>query len=263
MLHTRRTFLASVGLAAALNAAVNTRIRAACLVTADSFDALVESLREMQTLGYTGFSTTMRLLQSQADRIEEMRAKLSEVALDLVGVRATLPKYSELGNDRALEDLSRMAMAARQFGSRTLLVHSAGLAADGKFKPEELDAKGKFLDLCAKRCKETGVIFTYRTQEAEFQNEAAEISGLMAKTDRNITFYDLDLGHAIRVYPEAITFFRDNPSRTFAMEAPFGDPAFKTHELGAAVKHTHWISWLIDAAPGADSRGVIKKAFGV
>ena len=263
MLHTRRTFLASVGAAAALRAAGNTHVRAGALVAVDSFDALLDSLKEIQALGYGGFVTAMRVMQSQSSRVEEVRAQLSEFGLDLIGVRATLPKYAELGADRALDDFGRVALSARQFGARTVILHSAGLAPDGKFKPEDLDAKAKFFDLCAKRCKEAGVVFVYRTQEAEFQNDAAEITGLIAKTDKNVTYYDWDLARAARAYPDAIGFFRDNPSRTFAMEAPFADASFKAHDLAAAVKHTHWISWLIDAAPGGDSRAVMKKAFGV
>ena len=251
---SRRTLLASLGAVACLPAA-NTRIRAACLLVPDTFDTLLQRLKEMQGLGYTGYSTTMRLMQTQTDRVEEARAKLSDAALDLVGIRATLPK--------SLDDLSRFAMAARQFGARTLILQSPGLAPDGKFKPEELDEKAKFFDLCAKRCKEAGVVFTYRAQEAEFQNDAAEIKGLIAKTDKNLVYYNLDLAKASKAYPEAIAFFRDNPSRTFAMEAAFGDAAFPAHDLAAAVKHTRWISWLIDAAPTAESRGVMKKVFGV
>ena len=263
MLLTRRAFVGSLGVAASLRAAGNTHVRAGCLVTADSFDALLGSLKEMLALGYTGYSTTLRMMQTQSGRMEEVRAQLSEIGLDLIGVRATLPKYAELGSDRALEDLAREAMAARQFGARTLMLHSTGLAADGKFKPQDIDTKAKFFDLCAKRCKETGVIFVYRTQEAEFQNDAAEITGLLERTDKNITYFDLDLAKAVRVYPEAIAFFRDHPNRTFAMEAGFGEASFKAHDLAAAVKHTKWISWLIDSAPGAESRGVMKKAFSV
>lgn len=260
MLLTRRMMLASLGAAASLSA-VAPRIRAGCLVAPGDFDGLLVSLREMQGLGYSGFSTTMRVMRT--GRLDEMRGQLSEFAMDLVGVRSTLPKYVDLGLDRALEEVSRLAMAARQFGSRTLVLHSTGLAADGKFKPQDLEVKAKFFDLAAKRCKDTGVIFTYRTQEAEFAGEAAEINGLIAKTDKNITYYHLDLARAARVYPEAIGVFRDNPSRTFSMEAPFGDAAFKIHDLAAAIKHTKWISWLIESTPTEVSRGSMKKIFGI
>ena len=255
---TRRTLLTMGAAAMTLRGAGNTRVRAGALVATDTFDALLAALKEIQALGYTGYSTTMRVLQTRSDRIDEMRGQLSETGLDLIGVRATLPKYAEFGADRALEDLARLAMAARQFGARTLMLHSVGLAPDGKFKPEEIDTKAKFLDLCARRCKETGVIFTYRTQEAEFQNGAAELTGLMERTDKNITYFDLDLARGLG----AIECFRDHPNRTFAMEAGFGEPGFKSQELAAAIKHTKWISWLIDAAPGAESRAVMKKAFG-
>ena len=261
MLFSRRQMLASLGAACAAHGAGNSHVRAGCLLTPESFEPLLDSMKEMQGLGYTGYSTNLRLLQAQYGRVEEARGQLAETGLDLIGVRALLPKHGELGTERALEDLGRQAMAARQFGARTLMVHSAGLAADGKFKPEDLEAKAKFFDECAKRCKEMGVIFVYRTQEAEFQNEAAEVLGLMAKTDYHITYFNLDLGRAVRVYPEAVTVFREHPSRTFAMEASFGE--FKPGELAAAVKHTKWISWMIDAAPGTDSRGIMKKAFGV
>lgn len=246
MLLTRRLMLASLGAAASLPA-VTPRIRAGCLVMPADFDGLLVVLKEMQALGYSGFSTTMRVMQT--GRLDGMRGQLAEFAMDLIGVRSTLPKYDELGLDRALEEVSRLAMAARQFGSRTLVLHSVG----GKLKGEELDVKAKFFDLAAKRCKDTGVIFTYRAQET------AEAADLMARTDKNITYFHLDPGH----FPEAVELFRDNPSRTFSMEAPFGDAAFKIHDLAAAVKHTKWISWLLEAAPTEVSRGSMKKVFGI
>lgn len=259
---TRRTLIASVA-SAALAPAASPHIRAGCLITADNFDALLASLRQAQTLGYAGYSTAMRILQTQSGRMEEVRAQLSEIALDLIGVRSSLPKYAELGVERALDEIARLAMAAKQFGARSLFLHSAGIATDGKFKQEDLDAKAKFFDQSAKRCKETGIIFVYRTQEAEFQNSAAEIGGLIEKTDKNIVYFDLDLMRAASVYPEAVSVFGDNPSRVFAMEAPFGDAQIKVHELAAAVKRTRWISWLIEGTPIEASRAAMKKAFGV
>ena len=241
-------------------AAPNQRIRAGCLATADSFDALLDVLKQMQGLGYSGFCTTLRLLQTQTGRIEEVRAQLSVPALDLIGVRASLPRYGE-DADRALEEIGRIAMAARQFGARSLIAHSAGLAPDGKFTPEALDAKAKFLDLAAKRCSETGIVFTYRTQDAEFQNDSAELTGLMSKTDVRKVYFSLDLARASKVYPDAVGLFRDHPNRTFAIEAPFGD--YPAHELAAAIRHTKWISWLIEAAPAERPRAAIKKQFGV
>jgi sugar phosphate isomerase/epimerase len=265
MLSTRRGFLASLGLAAAVRGAGMQKIRAGCLSVADTFDNLVLVLREMQGLGYSGFATTLRLLQSQSGQIDEARAQLGPIGLDLIGVRVALPKYGEMGVERGLDEIARLAMAARQFGSRTLTLHSPGLAADGKFAAEALDAKAGFLDQAGKRCIETGVLLAYRTQDAEFQNEAAEITGLVGKTDVHKVYFDLDLGRASRVYPGAIDFFRDHPGRTFAIEAPFGDPEFHTHELSAAVKRTKWISWLIEnsAQPSEASRSTVKKAFGV
>jgi len=91
------------------------------------------------------------------------------------------------------------------------------------------------------------------------QADAEDVAGLISRTDKSITYFDIDLAGGA----EWIALFRDNPSRTFAMEAPFGDSAFKVHELGAAVKHTKWISWLIDASPGGESRGVMKKVFSI
>jgi sugar phosphate isomerase/epimerase len=254
-----------VSLARSLRAVVPQHVRPGCLSIADSFEDLLANLHEMQGLGYSGFATNFRILQTQSGQIDEARAQWAPLGLDLIGVRATLPNYVELGSERALEDIARLAMEARQFGARTLMLHSAGLAPDGKFSQEALEAKAKFLDQSGKRCLETGVFLNYRTQEAEFQNAAAEVAGLIAHTDVHNVYFDLDLGRASRVYPGAIDFFREHPGRTFSMEAPFADPDFRVHELLTAIRRTKWISWLIEnsAKPGEAARGTMKKVFGV
>lgn len=263
---TRRGFLATLGLATASVAhAGPTKIRAGCLAIADTFDNLVLMLKEAAGLGYTGFSTSLRLLEGQAAQIEDVRTQLGPIGLDLIGVRHALPRLDDLGLERGLEEVGRLGMAARQFGSRTLMVHSPGLAPDGKFAAAALDAKAAFLDQAGKRCLEMGVLLAYRTQDAEFQNEAAEITGLLAKTEVRHVYYDFDLARAIRVYPGAIDFFKDHPSRTFSIEAPFADPEFHSHELAAAIRRVKWISWLIEssAQPGEAARTAMKKTFGV
>ncbi|HEY3738628.1 MAG TPA: hypothetical protein VGL53_02230 [Bryobacteraceae bacterium] len=263
---TRRGFLATVGLATASAAHAGiTKIRAGCLAVPDTFDNLVLMLKEAAGLGYTGYATNLRLLEGQAGQTDDVRTQLGPIGLDLIGVRHALPRLADLGLERALEETGRLGMAARQFGARTLMLHSNGLAADGKFTPAALDAKAAFLDQAGKRCLEMGVLLAYRTQEAEFQNEAAEITGLLAKTEVRHVYYDLDLGRASRVYPGAIDFFKDHPSRTFSIEAPFADAEFHVHDLAAAIRKEKWISWLIEnsAEPGEGTRAVMKKTFGV
>ena len=262
---TRRTFLASIGLAASLPVnAASTRVRAGCMADADTFENLMLVLREMKGLGYTGFAANLRLLQTQSGRLAEAREQFADIGLDLIGVRTTLPRYNEMENDRAMDELSRIAMAAKQFGARTIMLHSAGLAPDGKFTPEALTAKTKFFNQAAKRCGETGVYFNYRTQDTEFLNEAAEIKALVDHTEKNV-YFDLDLSRATRYYAGAIDFFGEHPDRTFSLEAAFGDPQFRSAHLATAIKRTKWISWLIENSdkPGEVARTSMKKAFGV
>src|SRR4051812_12508953 len=73
MLLTRRTLLGSLGFAASSlrGLAASTKIRAGCLVTPEKFEDLLLSLREMKGLGYTGFTTNLRLLQTQTTRVDE------------------------------------------------------------------------------------------------------------------------------------------------------------------------------------------------
>jgi len=264
MSSTRRTFLASVGLAAALPlAAAPTRVRAGCVADAETFDELITLLRKLRDLGYSGFSANLKLLQTQSGHLDEVRGQLSEIGLDLIGVRTLLPRYNEMENDRAMDELSRVAMAAKQFGARSLMMHSGGLAPDGKFTASALAAKIKFFNQAAKRCGETGVYFNYRTQGVEFRNDGAEVKGLIAGTEKNV-YFDFDLDYATRAYPAAVEVFNENPGRTYAMEGQFTEGIFKVHELAAAVKKNKWISWLIESSPTPNeaSRSAMKKAFG-
>ena len=218
------------------------RVKAGCQTNAwdidpARFETLLSALSEIRELGFTGFETQLRYLQPQMNRQEEARAEIASRELTFIGVHTNMPKYEELGEERALEDIGRHAMAAKQFGAKTLIVNST------------TSPPPKFIDAAAMRSLEMGVIFALHAK----QTEAA---ALIDQTNAKTVYFMLDLAEG------GADFFKNHPSRIYCVHLQNEEGL---HELAAAVRHTKWISWLVHEGKSsvAVSRAAMKKEFGV
>jgi inosose dehydratase len=254
---SRRDMLRMTAALAAVKGAsgATSHVRAGCQTNAwdldpSRFETLLGALNDIRDMGFAGFETHLRYLQPQMNRQEEARAEIASRELVFIGVHTNLPKYEQLGEERAVDDAGRLAMAAKQFAAKTLILNRTGPVAD-----DISDAKAKFLDAAAKRCREMGVILTYHTL-------AAEAAALVEKTDPKSVYFMLDLDAA------GLDFFKDHPGRVYAVHMQDADPV---RELASAVRRAKWISWLVheegepkQGKAGAEtSRAAIKKMFGV
>jgi len=102
------------------------------------FDLPLTAMREMKELEFQGFETNIRFLQPKPDA----------ASLDFVGAHTSLPEYDKAGPEGAAA-VAKLAPAARQVGTRTLIVSHPGLSPAGEFSEAALAAKVRVLDLCA------------------------------------------------------------------------------------------------------------------
>jgi sugar phosphate isomerase/epimerase len=243
----------------------------------NDFNTLLTALREIKELAFEGFETNIRFVQSQP----AARAQIESTGLVFIGAHTSLPKYEEIGAEKAAGQIASLAEQARSFGAAALVVSHSGLSRTGEFKPHALDEKARVLDLASKRCTDAGMVLAYHNHEPEFQNHAAEMNGLIEKTGIRLMF---DIGHAWRAYPQTVNFFSQHQDRVYGLHVrdyhndvsvPLGQGEFPLRDLAKAIRDAGWHGWLIDeeerpnmpnkpgnAATGP-SRRTMREIFGV
>lgn len=228
---TRRGFLGTAGAAAA--AAATPHVRAACFLKASRFEEAVAALPGLQKLGYTGYSLNLRLLNQQMNRQAEAHAELTASGLMLTSAHAHLPEGTE--------EISRLAMAARQFNARSLVLTAA--------TPPDI----KTLNDVGKICAEAGTVLAYR-------GTAQQLTPLLEGSNARVVYFALDIAGA-----GGLDFFRENAGRVYLVHGSFGagGDSQVTHELSTAARHVKWISWVVEESDAEGGRAAIKKSFGV
>ena len=219
------------------------------------FDLLLTAAREMKELGFQGFETNIRFVQTQLERVKEARSDLDAIGLEFIGAHTSLPDYEKVGMDKAADQVSKLAGQARQFGARALVCSFRGLSPAGEFTGEALDRKAKMLELAARRCGDVGLTLAYHNHQPEFRNHGAEEIALLRRTDPKLVFVMMDIGHAWLADPDAISVFASNPARAYGLHVrdfrnkvsvPLGQGEFPLRELAQAIRTTGWSGWLVD-----------------
>ena len=217
------------------------------------FDTLLRAVREMKELDFQGFETNVRFVQLNPAR--ESRLALQSIGLEFIAAHGAVPNYAAGMLEKAADQVTPVANQVREFGGRALVLSHPGLSATGEFTAKSLDEKARMLDLAGKRCSEAGVTFAYHNHEPEFENHAAEMTGLLRQTDPKLVFMMLDLGHAWLADKGAVALFREHQSRVFGIHVrdyhdgvsvPLGQGEFPLRDLAEAIRKTGWHGWLID-----------------
>jgi sugar phosphate isomerase/epimerase len=278
----RREFLAGTAVFAAGARGTAKAPRPGCQANAWNldpahFDLLLTAVREMKELGFEGFETNLRFLQPQLNRLQEARAELDSIGLQLVGAHASLPDYEKLVADKAADAIATIADEARKFGAHAVVVSHKSLSPTGEFSEAALERKTKMLNLAGRRCADAGLKLAYHNHHPEFANHAAEENGLLRGTDPQLVSLMLDIGHAWIADPDAISVFAAHPDRAFGLHVrdfhnkvsvPLGQGEFPLKELSQVIRRTGWSGWLIDEEerpnepdkPGKKATGPSRKA---
>ena len=105
----------------------------------------------------------------------------------------------------------------------------------------------------AKRCQKAGLRLVYHNHVAEFAAGGLEIEALLKRTDPELVFLLVDLGHAYRGGADVVAFFTKHYARIDAMhlrdirdkkQVPLGQGELDYVGLAAVVGKTNWPGWL-------------------
>ncbi|MBX9599786.1 MAG: sugar phosphate isomerase/epimerase [Bryobacteraceae bacterium] len=242
-----------------------------------NFASLLSVLERVRKLDFDGFETNIRFLRSEFPRPAEARRKFADLGLTAIGAHYSLAE--PFRSDVVVRD----AAGAASVGAQYLVTSHKGLAADGRFAPDQLQAKVRFLNEAGRRCRAEGIRIAYHNHQPEFVNNAAEIEGLLQGTDPDNMMLLWDSGHAWLAGCALPAFLRRHAARIAGIHlrdyrdgksVPLGQGTVPLRDLAAAIRQARWAGWLIDEEERPNepkpeesavqpSRHHIRKVFGV
>lgn len=251
-------------------------------IAPNNFDSLLAVLRQLKELGYEGYETGFRNVQSQFANSVAARKKLEQFGLKFLGCHIFLDKYDEQTQVAPLDLVQKIADGAALLGAERLVLSGGGLIRDGKVAADVLKRKADGLNAAGKYCRAKGIRLAYHNHGPEFEAGGLEVEGLYAHTDPALVDFLHDFGWAFFAKANVPQFFAKHHKRIVGMhlrdfkngeQVPLGQGEFPIRELAAAIKKANWTGWAINEEerlsgekPGekavAPARQTMKQVFG-
>jgi inosose dehydratase len=241
-------------------------------------NSLLHVLDVIKQIGFEGFETGFRNLQSQFAQPAAARESLRKSGLRFFGIHIFLLSYDKQTSIAPWDLLKQVADGGAALGAQRLIVSGASTpdAAALSRKAEALNRIGKY-------CREKGIGFGYHNHQVEFQRDGFQIQGLLRETDPETVHFVVDAGHAVEGGANIAEFFTANARRIDGMhlrdaharqEVPLGSGDYDWRPLAAAIHAANWNGWLLaeeerlsGEKPGESAarpaRGTIRRIFGV
>jgi len=142
------------------------------------FDTLLTVMGKIRELGFAGFETGFRNLESQAENIEAARQKIASSGLQFFGVHIFLSQYDEATHIAPAELYEKVCQTGGALGAQRLILSGAPVSSG-----DELARKVAGLHQAAVSAKKRGMKLAYHNHNKEFSNSAWEFQGLLRLTD--------------------------------------------------------------------------------
>lgn len=214
-----------------------------------NFDSLLSVLMKVRELGFAGFETGFRNLQSQAEHPDAARKKIESTGLQFFGVHIFLLQYDERAHIAAPELYEKVAETGAVAGAQWLILSGAPASTEA-----ELAEKAAALDRAGTFVNRLGLKLAYHNHDKEFRNSAWEIRGLMRQTDPHLTSFVLDAGHAFQGGADVPSFLEQFPQRIIGLhlrdfrdgkQVPLGSGVFPLEQVAAVLKKIGWQGWAL------------------
>ena len=209
------------------------------------FDSLVAVLQKIRELGFAGFETGFRNLQSQ----DAARHTIESTGLQFFGVHIFLSKYDARTHIAPAELYERVVKTGAALGAQRLILTGAPASTEA-----ELADKATALDHAGMFARKSGLTLAYHNHDKEFGNAAWEMQGLLRRTDPALTHFLLDAGHAFQGGADVPAFLEDAHRRIIGLhlrdfregrQVPLGSGDFPLRQVAATLKRAGWQGWVL------------------
>ncbi len=263
----RRTFVASLAAALPLmpKAAVAqaATVKLGCQTNAwridpANFDSLLSVLTKLKELGYAGFETGYRNIETQFANAPAARKLIEQSGLTFFGTHIFLEKYDPLTNIAPLSLIQRVAFGAAPLGAQRVIVSGAPVVKDGKLNQDSQTAmmrKAEGLNFAARYCKTKGLRLAYHNHGPEFANGGIEIEALIQNTDPTLVDFLPDCGWAFHAGANVPAFFAKHQRRLIGLhvrdfkngeQVILGQGDFPLAALAAEIQKANWTGWVLN-----------------
>jgi sugar phosphate isomerase/epimerase len=213
------------------------------------FDSLLSVLGKIRELGFAGFETGFRNLESQAEHLESARQKIAASGLQFFGVHIFLLKYDEKTHIAPSELYEKVCQTNAALGAQRLILSGAPASTENELahKVEGLHKAG---DVATKH----GLKLAYHNHDKEFANSGWEFEHLLRLTDPNLVGFLLDAGHAFQGGADVPALLEEHHRRIIGLhlrdyrdgkQVPLGSGDFPLAKVAATLKKTGWQGWVL------------------
>lgn len=218
-------------------------------VDAQNFDSLLSVLGKVRELGFAGFETGFRNLQSEAEHPDAARKRIESTALQFFGVHIFLQGYDERTRIAPQELYEKVAETGAACGAQRLILSGAPASTEA-----ELSEKAAALDRAGTFAKKLGLKLAYHNHDKEFRNSGWEIRGLMRQTHPHLTSFLLDAGHAFQGGADVPAFLEEFSQRIIGLhlrdfrdgkQVPLGSGDFPLQQVAALLRKLGWKGWAL------------------
>jgi sugar phosphate isomerase/epimerase len=215
-----------------------------------SFDSFLGALATVKQIGYQGFESSFRNVDSQFAAPEHGRRAIEQTGLIFFGIHIFFSNegYDQDTHIAASSVYEPVARGGAALGAKHLILSGAPAPdADAlKRKIEALNAAGRF-------ARSVGITAAYHNHWWEFESKIGEIDALYSKTDPSLVHFVLDAGHSYHGGADVPAFIRAHAQRIVGFHlrdyrdgklVTLGTGTFPLAQVAETIKQIGWKGWV-------------------
>lgn len=220
-----------------------------------SFDSFLGALGTVKQIGYQGFESSFRNVNSQFATPQHGRSAIEQTGLTFFGIHIFFPNelYDQTTYIAAPSVYESVARGGAALGAKHLILSGAPAPdADAlKRKIDALNGAGRF-------ARSVGITAAYHNHWWEFESKIgksgiSEIDALYSETDPSLVHFVLDAGHAYHGGADVPAFIRAHAQRIVGFHlrdyrsgklVTLGTGTFPLAQVAAIIRQIGWKGWV-------------------
>ena len=218
-------------------------------IDTSKIETLYAVLDRIRDLGFKGFETGYRNLESATDNAGPVRTRLDSTGLMFFGIHVFLREYDEKTRLAPEALYSKVVDIGSALGAQHLILSGSPCRSD-----TDLANKAAGLNHAGEVSARRGLSVAYHNHAPEFQRREHEIKYLIENTDPKLVGFVVDAGHAFRAGADLPTFLAAHAGRIAGVhlrdsrlgsEVPLGTGDFPLQATANALRRAAWRGWAL------------------
>jgi len=216
-----------------------------------NFQSFLDTLGQVKQIGYQGFESSFRNVQTQFNHPEPARRQIEQTGLTFFGVHIFLPGFDLYDPQTHIAARSLYEPVARggaALGAKHVIFSGAPCQT-----PEQLQQKIEGLNAAGRFAESVGISAAYHNHWWEFDSKIGEIDALYTQTDPALVHFLLDAGHAYHGGADVPAFIRAHYQRIIGFHlrdyknghlSTLGTGTFPLAQVAHTIEQVGWKGWV-------------------